>query len=413
VPDRIVVIGAGQAGASLAAKLRDTGHDGPITLIGAEPVPPYQRPPLSKKYLLGQMQRERLYLRPESFYADANITLRTGTPARAIDRAAREIVLDDERVGYDLLALTTGAKPRRLPAESGGQLAGVHTVRDLADIDALAPAICPRGRVLIVGGGYIGLEAAAVCAQRGMETTVIELAPRILNRVAAAETADLVRALHESHGVRILEGVGLTKLDGTDRIAAAILSTGERLEVDCVIAGIGIQPETRLAEAAGIEIDNGVKTDSHCRTSDPLIFAAGDCASFPYRGGRIRLESVQNAIDQAEHAAMAMLGSTAPYTPFPWFWSDQYDAKLQIAGLSMGYDRIVTRPGQRAGGHSVWYFSGDTLLAVDAINDPKAYMQGKRWIEQGFSPDVNALVEPDRDLRSLADMAPAGGPAPP
>jgi 3-phenylpropionate/trans-cinnamate dioxygenase ferredoxin reductase subunit len=210
-----------------------------------------------------------------------------------------------------------------------------------------------------------------------------------------------VRALHQGHGVDIRESTGLERLTGEGRVDGAVLSAGERLDIDFAIIGIGISPDTGLAEAAGLTLENGIAVDGHCRSSDPAIYAAGDCASFPYQGTRIRLESVQNAIDQAEHAARVIMGSTDNYRPNPWFWSDQYDARLQIAGLNTGYDLTVIRPGHRPGGQSIWYYRGDTLLAVDAISDPKAYMQGKRWIEGGFSPDASAVANPDVDLKSL------------
>lgn len=395
----IVVIGAGQAGASLVAKLRALGHAGPVTLIGDEPVPPYQRPPLSKKYLLGEMALERLFLRPESFYAEHGIDLRLGRPVTAIDPAARLVRLGDATLDYDQLVLTTGAEPRRLPGAIGGDLAGVHVVRRLADIDAMAGEFAPGRRVLIVGGGYIGLEAAAVARQRGLDVTLIEAAPRILQRVAAPETADHMRALHLGHGVRIVEGATLEGLHGEERVRMARLVSGEELPVDFVIVGIGITPAVALAENAGLRIDNGIRVDDHGRTSDPAIWAAGDCASLPYRGMRIRLESVQNAIDQAEAVAANLLGAGRPYAPLPWFWSDQYDLKLQIAGLNSGYDRVVVRA--VGGARSHWYFAGDTFLAVDAMNDPRAFMLGKRMLESGRSPDPAALADPARDLKAL------------
>ena len=399
--DSVVVVGGGQAGAALVARLRNDGFEGAVTLIGDEPVPPYQRPPLSKKYLLGEMSEERLYLKPASFYAEHQIELITDTPVTAIDRALRQVVAGNRRVPYDALALTTGALPLKLPAAIGGALSGVYPVRTLADVDAMAPEVVAGRRVLIIGGGYIGLEAAAVCALKGLTVTLIELAPRILQRVASPATSDFVRELHHSHGVDIRESTGLERLTGADRVDGAILATGEHLGIDFAIVGIGISPDARLAEAAGLTLENGIAVDARCRSSDPAIFAAGDCASFPYQGSRIRLESVQNAIDQAEHAAKVIMGSTEDYLPYPWFWSDQYDARLQIAGLNTGYDHTVIRPGHRPGGQSIWYYRGDTLLAVDAISDPKAYMQGKRWIENGFSPDSSALANPDIDLKSL------------
>ena len=395
----VVVIGAGQAGASLVAKLRAEGYAGSITLIGAEPVLPYQRPPLSKKYLLGEMALERLYLRPESFYAEAGIDLRLGVQVTGIDRAAQEVVMGEERLGYEHLVLTTGSVPRRLPAAIGGDLGGVHVVRTLADVDAMAPGFVAGAQVLIVGGGYIGLEAAAVAASRGMQVTLVEMAERILQRVAAKETSDYFRALHGRHGVVIREGVGLERLLGAGRVSGARLTDGSELELDMVIVGVGIVPDTVLAEAAGLTIDNGIAVDAQGRSNDPAIWAAGDCASFPHGGGRLRLESVPNAIDMAECVAGNIMGAGVPYVPKPWFWSDQYDVKLQIAGLSTGYDRIVTRDGGEA--VSFWYFRGDQLLAVDAMNDPRAYMVGKRLIDAGKSADPAIVADAGADLKPL------------
>ncbi len=395
----VVVIGAGQAGASLVAKLRSEGYEGPITLIGEEPVPPYQRPPLSKKYLLGEMALERLYLRPESYYAEAGIDLRLGLRVTGIDRAAREVVMGEARLSYEHLVLTTGSRPRHLPAAIGGDLGGVHVVRTLADVDAMAPGFRPGARVLIVGGGYIGLEAAAVAASRGMQVVLVEMAPRILQRVAAKETSDYFRALHGRHGVDIREGVGLEHLLGDGQVSGARLSDGTELAVDMVIVGVGIVPDAALAEAAGLAIDNGIAVDAQGRTSDPAIWAAGDCASFPHGEGRLRLESVPNAIDMADCVAGNILGRGVDYVPKPWFWSDQYDVKLQIAGLSTGYDRIVTRDGGAA--VSFWYYRGDQLLAVDAMNDPRAYMVGKRLIDAGKSADPAVVADAGADLKVL------------
>ena len=397
----VVVIGAGQAGSSLVAKLRNSGFEGQVTLIGAEAVPPYQRPPLSKAYLLGDMTLDRLFLRPESFYAEHGIDLRLNTRVSGIDRAARQVHLGDEVIAYDHLVLTTGSDPRRLPASIGGALDGVFVVRDLADVDAMAPHVVEGRRALIVGGGYIGLEAAAVAAKRGLQVTLVEMADRILQRVAAPETSDYFRALHQSHGVTIREGVGLDHLLGEGHVTGARLTDGTELEVDLVIVGVGIAPATALAEAAGLEIENGIKVDAQGHTSDPAIWAAGDCASFPWRGGRIRLESVPNAIDQAECVADNIMGAGKDYEAKPWFWSDQYDVKLQIAGLNAGYDRTLVRPGDKPGSQSVWYFRGDTLLAVDAMNDPRAYMIGKRLIEAGQSPAPAAVADPATPLKSL------------
>jgi 3-phenylpropionate/trans-cinnamate dioxygenase ferredoxin reductase subunit len=395
----VVIIGAGQAGAQLAAKLRAIGATGAITLIGAEDAPPYQRPPLSKAYLMGDIGADRLWLRSAEFWAEQGITLRLGQSVTAIDTAAQTVSLGSEVLRYDHLALTTGSTPRRLPSAIGGDLGGVYTVRGLADVDAMRAEFVAGRRVVIVGGGYIGLEAAAVAAKLGLHVTVLEMAPRILQRVAAPETSDYFRALHAARGVTIMESTGLDRLLGEGRVTAARLTGGREIPADFVIAGVGILPETGLAQAAGITLDNGIATDEYGRTSAPNVWAAGDCASFPHAGGRLRLESVGNAIDMAEAVAANIMGADAPYTAKPWFWSDQYDCKLQIAGLNTGYDRVVTRANGDA--VSFWYYAGDRLLALDAMNDSRAYMVGKRLIEGGRSPDPALIANPATDLKSL------------
>ncbi|MGL6209465.1 MAG: NAD(P)/FAD-dependent oxidoreductase, partial [Paracoccaceae bacterium] len=387
---QVVVIGAGQAGAALVARLRGQGFEGGITLIGEEPAPPYQRPPLSKGYLLGDVTAERLWLRSAEFYADQGITLRLGQAVTAIDPVAQVVTVGGEALAYDHLALTTGSTPRRLPAAIGGDLGGVYTVRTLADVDAMAPEFVAGRRVVIVGGGYIGLEAAAVAAKLGLEVTVLEMAPRILQRVACEETSNHFRALHAGHGVTILESTGLDRLLGEGRVSGVRLSEGRELPADFVIVGVGITPNTTLAAVAGLDVDNGIATYSCGRTSVPNIWAAGDCASFPYGEGRLRLESVGNAIDMAEVVADNILGGSRVYHAQPWFWSDQYDCKLQIAGLNAGYDRVVTR-GPEEGAVSFWYFKGLDLLAVDAMNDSRAYMVGKRLIETGRAVDPEVV----------------------
>jgi 3-phenylpropionate/trans-cinnamate dioxygenase ferredoxin reductase subunit len=395
----IVIIGAGQAGSSLAIKLRALGYQGTVTLIGEEPYAPYQRPPLSKTYLLGEMALERLYLRPEEVYRDQNIELRLGTQVTAIDPVAQVISLGAETLSYDQLALTTGSTPRLLPEAIGGRLKNVFAVRGLADVDAMRPAFEGGGHVLIIGGGYIGLEAAAVAAKRGLKVTLVEMADRILQRVACAETSDYFRALHQSHGVTLLEGVGLSSLTGTDHVTGAILSNGATLDIDFALVGVGIQPNTQLADAAGLTLNNGIETNALGQTSQSKIWAAGDCASFPYQGERIRLESVPNAIDQAEVVAANMLGAQKAYHATPWFWSDQYDVKLQIAGLNQGFENVVTRIGEA--GRSHWYYKAGQVLAVDAMNDPRAYMVAKRLIEAGKTADSALVADPGSNLKAL------------
>ncbi|MBZ4023627.1 pyridine nucleotide-disulfide oxidoreductase [Rhodobacter sp. TJ_12] len=393
----IVIIGGGQAAAALAAKLRGVGYAGAVTILGAEPVAPYQRPPLSKGYLLGDMPLERLTLRAPDWYDANDVTLRTGVTVTGIDRAAKAVLIGQERVPYDQLALCTGAPPRRLPAAMGGDLAGVYTVRTLADVDAMAGEFTAGRKLVVVGGGYIGLEAAAVASKLGLAVTLVEAAPRILGRVACAETADAIRDLHRSHGVEILEGIGITQLTGADRVGGVELADGRVLEADFVITGIGVTPATDLAAAAGLTVANGVAVDAEGRTSDPAIWAAGDCAAFPGTNGPMRLESVGNAIDMGELVAENMLGAGKAYVPKPWFWSDQFDAKLQIAGLGTGYDQIVTNTAE---GQSFWYFRDGRLIAVDALNAPRAYMVGKRVIEAG-KPVTPEQVAAATDLKVL------------
>ncbi len=395
-----VIIGAGQAGATLAETLRKKGHDGAITMIGAEPLPPYQRPPLSKAYLLGDMALERLFLRPEAWYGEHNVQLREGCTATAIDAAAQTVTLSDgEALPYDKLALTTGAEPHRLPAKMGGNLAGVYTVRSLADVEAMKPEFAAGRKVLIIGGGYIGLEAAAVAAKLGLKPVLVEMADRILQRVAAPETSTYFRALHARHGVEIVEGVGVEALLGEGRISGARLTDGRELAVDFAIVGVGVAPRVSLAEAAGLAIENGIKTNALAQTSDPHIYAAGDCASTPLSGAQVRIESVGNAIDQAEIVAANMMGEAETYVPKPWFWSDQFDVKLQIAGLNAGYDRVVDRGEGASVSH--WYYKGNALIAVDAMNDPRAYMVGKRLIEARRSPAPEMVADQSIDLKAI------------
>lgn len=400
----IILVGGGQASASCAAKLRALGYDGPLILIGDEPAAPYQRPPLSKKYVSGELALERLFIRPLSWYAEQNIDLRLGARVAALHPADHRLVLaDGSDLTYAKLLLATGSRPRRLPAAIGGDLANVFTIRDLAHADAIAPALKPGARLLVIGGGYIGLEAAAVAAQKGLDVTVIEMADRILQRVAAAPTSDFFRALHQGRGVKILEATGLAELTGTDnRLTGARLKDGTVLPADLAIVGIGILPNDDLARDAGIAIESGILVDGQCRTDAPDVFAAGDCAVFPWRDQRTRLESVQNAIDQGEHAAACLLGVAEDYDPKPWFWSDQYDVKLQIAGLNRGYDSTVLRPGKRPLSQSIWYFRGDALIAIDAMNDALAYALGKKMLESGKPVSKAAIADPATDLKVLA-----------
>ena len=382
----IIVIGAGQAGSSCCIKLRNSGFEGDITLIGAEDVPPYQRPPLSKAYLLGELEAERLFLRPSAFYLEHDITLRLGCAVTAISTDDKTVTLGDEVLRNDDLVFTTGSQPRRLSPSCGVNLAGVYVVRSLPDVDDMAAEFTKGRHVLIAGGGYIGLEAAAVAAKLGLKVTLLEVADRILQRVAAPETSDYFRDLHKSHGVDIREGVGLDHLLGDTRVCGAKLTDGTQIDVDFVIAGVGIAPADRLALNAGIEIENGIKTNAMGQTSEPYVWAAGDCASFPSGGKQCRLESVQNAIDQSELVAENLMGAGKEYHPKPWFWSDQYDVKLQISGLNTGYDSVIVRKGENSGSVSHWYYKGskkpfaarDMNDCSNPISNLQAWSQGPR-----------------------------------
>ncbi|MCZ7479051.1 FAD-dependent oxidoreductase [Rhizobium rhizogenes] len=400
---RLVIVGAGQAAFALAAKLRALKDERPITIIGSEDAYPYQRPPLSKKYLLGEMSFDRLMFRPEEWYADNNVDIRLSTWVEDIDRRAKTVRMQDgSTLAYDKLVLATGAAPRLLPASIGGDLEGVLTVRDKRDADRLMEEMKPGRRLLVIGGGYIGLEAAAVARKLGLDVTLIEMADRILQRVAAKETADIMRGIHQANGVSIREKTGLVRLVGMDgRVAAAELSDGSMLDVDFVIVGIGVTPNDRLARESGLDVGNGIVVDNHTRTSDRDIHAVGDCALLPWRGQHVRLESVQNAVDQAEATAAVLAGTETAYEAKPWFWSDQYEVKLQIAGFNLGYDETVLRPGAREGSWSVWYFRDGCFVAVDAVNDAKAYVAGKKLLDTGAEPDRAILADASADLKLL------------
>lgn len=399
---KAVTIGAGQAAVAFAAKLRELDGDAEILMIGEEESLPYQRPPLSKKYMTGEMEAERLLLRPADWFEENRIECRTGTTVTAIDTAEKQILAGSETISFDKLLIATGATPRILPAAIGGELGNVFTLRSLADADRISGVMKEGATALVIGGGYIGLEAAAVFATRGLKVHVIEMADRILKRVASAETAAFVRSVHETRGVQILESTALDRLEGDEgMVSHAVLADGTSIKADLVVVGIGVTPKDDLARQAGLVCGNGIELDEFTCSSHPDIHAAGDVACFAFRGTRTRLESVQNAIDQAEHAARVIAGSEEPYVPVPWFWSDQYDMKLQIAGLNAGFDKTVTRPGSHDGGQSVWYFSGEDFLAVDAINDPRAYMFGKKILELGRTVTPQQAADANFDLKAL------------
>lgn len=392
----IAIVGAGQAGLSVAMNLRQKGFDGDVTLIGDEALPPYQRPPLSKAYLQGKLDQDRMLLRPRAYYDEHGIELRLGLAVQGLDLANRELVLEEGRLPFDALVLATGAAPRRLSEEIGGDLDGVFCLRSHVDAEILAPHLVAGRKIVMIGGGYIGLEVAAVARERGLDVTVVEAGARILQRVAAPETSCYFRDLHRSKGVRLIEGVALCALKGHGHVSAAELADGRTIEADIVVVGIGVTPRVALAESAGIVIDNGIRVDNRGRTSADGVWAVGDCCSFPYRGQSIRLESVPNAVDQGAVVAANLLGGEEDYLARPWFWSDQYDVKLQTAGLSLGYDQTLLRPSPKGGQSvSVWYFSQSQAIAVDALNDPRTYMAARRFFQQGKPPSFAEVSDPD------------------
>ncbi|MBA98281.1 MAG: pyridine nucleotide-disulfide oxidoreductase [Roseobacter sp.] len=400
---KILIVGAGQAACSLAGKYRQQDSEAAITIVGEERYLPYQRPPLSKKYVTGEMSVESLFLRPEAWYQKNDISLLSGHRVVRIDRKSKQVELDDGRVlDYDKLALTTGTRPRALPSEMGGELKGVYVVRGIDDANAFATEVASGRRALVIGGGYIGLEAAAVLSKQGLQVRVVEIADRILQRVACAETSNYFRQLHHENGVQIDEGLGVKRLVGDNgSVVGAEFSDGSAMEVDFVIVGVGVVANDDLARDAGLNVDQGILVNSFGQTNDKDIYAAGDCTRFEYLGQMVRLESVQNAVDQAESTAANMAGFETPYTPYPWFWSDQFNVKLQIAGLNQSYTDTVTRIGAKPGSLSVWYFANERLVSVDAMNDPRTFMTAKKMFSSNQLASIEQIRDPDFDPRSV------------
>jgi 3-phenylpropionate/trans-cinnamate dioxygenase ferredoxin reductase subunit len=380
----LVILGAGQAAAQLAASLRQGGYAAPIRMIGDEPFPPYQRPPLSKKFLADRLAPDRLYLRPEKFWHEHQVTLDLGVRATAVDRGARRVTLSDGReIGFETLVLATGTRAG-VPPVPGLDLAGVFFVRRIEDIQRLRPALDAAQRVVIVGGGYIGLEVAAVMRAEGRTVTVLEAEDRVMKRVTSPVISAFFDRFHRAREVDIKLGSRLAAVEGEGRVKAVRLADGNELPADLVLVATGARPNDELAAQAGLASEDGVAVDEHARTSDPAIYAIGDCTRFPSGryGRRVRLECVQNAIDQAKAAASAILGKPQPYDPVPWFWSDQYEVKLQMAGLCDGFEDAKTVGDPAGGRFSVEYRRGGRLIAVDAINDGRAYMTGRQRLAE-------------------------------
>ena len=406
--EHVLIIGAGQAGGAACIALRQFGHEGPITLIGEEAAPPYQRPPLSKAYFKGEMAQERLFIKPLNYYEDNQISLKLGLQATSVDRTSKSVSLDNgEKASYDKLIFATGSRPRLLPVE-GAELSGVQVLRTLADVDALRPLAQPGKKLIVVGAGYIGLEAAAVAQSLGLEVTVLEAMDRVLARVTSPIISEFYQNQHRARGVDVRLNARMKGFIGEGgKLTGVKMENGEVLSADIVLVGIGIIPNQELAAAAGIDCQDGIVTNEDAQTSDPDLFAIGDCARRPIpayaREGR--LESVHNALEQAKLAAAAICGKPRPKLDAPWFWSDQYELKLQTAGLLTGYDQAVIRGDVEANKFAVWYLREGVFLAVDAVNSPPDFLMGKKLVGANAKPNAEKLADPQMNLKDLVAEA--------
>ena len=402
--ENFIIAGASHAASMLAPTLRQQGWQGRIIVIGAEASIPYHRPPLSKDYLAGAKTLDEILIRPAKVYEKSEVEFILNTSVESIDRDSRTVRLsNNETLPYDKLALTVGSKVRKVSLP-GADLDGVFYLRDLKDVERITPYINPGANAVIVGGGYIGLETAAVLNKKGMNVTVLEMMERVLQRVTAPVVSEFYTRIHEEEGVSIRCGVGVSGFKGNGRVAEVLCSDGSGFAADLVIIGVGILPNTALAEAAGLEVDNGIVVNDRAQTSDPDIFAAGDCTNHhnPIYDRRIRLESVQNATDQSRVAAGAACGKEVSYNAVPWFWSEQYDLMLQIAGLSQGYDQIISR-GDPGNGRSfaAFYLREGRVIAVDAVNKPQEFMFSKKLIPMQKTVDKKRLADADTPIKEL------------
>ncbi|WP_446831140.1 NAD(P)/FAD-dependent oxidoreductase [Candidatus Foliamicus sp.] len=400
--ESVLIVGGGQAAAQLIVSLRLGGYAGRISLVSEEQICPYQRPPLSKQFLAGKMEESRLLLRQPEYYDSKGVELRLGQRVVAIDRQRKVAALDNgEALAYDWLVLATGSRLRRLEVP-GANLPGVHYLRSLADSSRLRKELAPHRRIVIVGGGYIGLEVAATARSAGAEVTVLEAMPRVMSRVASAQVTDWLTDLHRQFGVRIHTGAKVRSFTGARRVEG-VETSGGSFPADAVVVGVGVRPATTLAQACGLPEQDGIRTDAHCRTQDQAVLAAGDCARTENTllGTAVRLESVQNAIDHGQVAASVILGKPKPYSAAPWFWSDQYQAKLQIAGLAAPNDAAVLRGDPGSGAFSVFRLRDGLLSAVEAVSNPRDFMAGKKLIAAQAAPDPNLLADESVPLKDL------------
>lgn len=401
--EKIVIVGAGHAAGQVVASLQQMKFAGDITLVGEEPWYPYQRPPLSKKFLAGELAAERLYVKPESFYADANVVTLLETRVDSNDREAKTVKTNTGRVlPYDTLVLALGAAPRHIDLP-GASLQGVSYLRTISDVDQLRSRLRNGCKLTIIGAGYIGLEVAAVASKLGAQVTVIEMLDRVMSRVVSPEISAFYDAEHRQHGVELMLNTKISRFCGNEHITAVELENGEQIETDLVLVGIGVIPNTELAATAGLTVNNGIVVDDHCRTSDPAIYAIGDCTRHPNAllGRDLRLESVHNALEQAKTAASNICGIDRHYAQIPWFWSDQYDLKLQIVGLSTDYDQVVIRGDMASRSFACLYLREQILIAVDAVNRPRDFVQAKTLIADNAIIDPGILADTDIALKDM------------
>lgn len=407
-----IIIGAGHAGGELAIALRNEGWEGRILLLGEEAHLPYHRPPLSKAYLAGSVEKSSLSIRPQMAYDKANVEFIGGVRVSRIDRANQRLELaDGSQLAYDKLAIATGGRPRPLSvpnATVAERCANFHYLRTLDDVEQIRAQLAPGKRLAIVGGGYIGLEVAASAIAQGLQVTVLEALPRVLQRVTAAELSAYYERKHREAGVDIRTGVQVADLEVTgDTVSAVLCADGSRLAADLVVVGIGLLANTELAAEAGLQVDNGILVDEHAQTSDPHIYAAGDCTNHPNAllGRRLRLESVPNALEQSRVAAANMAGKAKTYASVPWFWSDQYELKLKMVGLAEGFERLVLRGDPATDSFSAFYLKGDKVLAADTVNRPQDFIAAKRLVAEGIAVTAEQLADDGRPLKELLPAA--------
>ena len=401
----VVILGAGHAGGTAAALLRQYGHEGPITLVGEEPIPPYQRPPLSKAWLKGEADADSLALKPLEFYAEHQIDFRPSTTGVSIDRGGKTVALSDgSSLTYDVLILATGARAIALPSP-GADLGGVMFLRTAADAEQLKATIGPGKTLAVVGGGYIGLEVAASGRALGAEVVVLEREERLLARVACPTLSTFFKAYHEQHGVRFELSATAAGFEGGDgKVGGVRLADGRLIACDAVVVGVGAHPNDEIAAACGLDTARGVVVDLEARTSDPAIFAIGDVAHrpMPIYDRMFRMESVPNALEQAKQAACAIVGRPAPAGEVPWQWSDQYDLKLRIAGYAFDVDEVLVRGDPASGKFAVFHLKGDQVQSVEAINSPPEFMMGKQLIGNRRAIDKARLADPAISMKEVA-----------